>query len=64
MGEVTPELAHGKIVDYSEDIWVIRGELITMFYRLALRLLGYRGGMSDHTKNPPIVFNFDWQQPR
>jgi hypothetical protein len=62
--KLRPQLAHGKIVDYGEDIWAIRGELITMFYRLALRLIGYRGEMSDHTKNPPIVFNSNWQQPR
>jgi hypothetical protein len=58
--ELRPKLAHGKIADYDEDLWSNRNQLIGMVYRLAARLLGYRGLLTDYTGPLPTEFNFRW----
>jgi hypothetical protein len=58
--ELRPKLTHGKIPDYSEDLWRERNQLIEMVYRLAARVLGYQGPLTDYTLSPPIGFLFQW----
>jgi hypothetical protein len=56
-----PSLAHGKTLNYEdEQLWERRNECVMMCYRLALRVLNYRGEMSDHTTSPPGRFDFQW----
>jgi len=58
-----PSLAHGKTVDYDDErLWEKRNQLIMMFHRLALRILNYRGEMSDHLTSPPGRFDFKWTE--
>ena len=58
--QLRPKLAHGKIADYDEELWRRRNQLITMVYRLATRLLGYQGSLTNYTVSPPTEFNFHW----
>jgi hypothetical protein len=60
--DLRPKLAHGKIADYNEDLWHKRNQLIGMLYRLAARVLGYKGTLTDYTQSPPIEFNFQWTE--
>jgi hypothetical protein len=50
--DLRPKLAHGKIADYNEDLWHKRNQLIGMVYRLAARILGYKGALTDYTQSP------------
>jgi hypothetical protein len=57
-----PKIAHGEIVDISnEEIWTHRGRLITMFHRLILRIIGYRGPITDFSGSELQFIDFDWQ---
>jgi hypothetical protein len=58
--ELRPKMAHGKIADYSEDLRRKHSQLIGMVYRLAARVLGYQGPLTDYTLSPPIEFLFQW----
>lgn len=61
--ELRPKLAHGKMLSDQTDIFNVRNRLTVMFYRLALRLIGYRGLMSDWSQNPSKRFDFQWDRP-
>lgn len=57
-----PKIAHGEIVDVAdEEIWAYRGRLITMFHRLILRTIGYRGPITDFSGSELQFVNFDWK---
>jgi hypothetical protein len=57
-----PKIAHGEIVDVSdEEIWAHRGCLITMFHRLILRTIGYRGPITDFSGSELQFVNFEWK---
>jgi hypothetical protein len=58
--QLRPKLAHGKIADYDENLWINRNQLIGMVYRLAARLLGYRGVLTDYTGALPSELDFQW----
>jgi hypothetical protein len=54
-------VAHGKLVDYDDEkLYEKRLTLVTMFYRLALGLLGYQGLLTDYGTYPPQDFEFRW----
>lgn len=54
-------LAHGGMVEYplSPDLWEKRNTLISMVYRLVLRIIGYRGQVTDHSTGNLIQFDWD-----
>jgi DNA-binding transcriptional ArsR family regulator len=58
--QLRPKVAHGKVAEYNEDLWQKRNELIGMVYRLAARVLCYKGPLTDHTQSPPTEYSFDW----
>lgn len=58
--ELRPKLAHGKIANYDEDISSKCYQLVNMVYRLAARILGYKGPLTDYTDSPPTEFDFQW----
>jgi len=60
--DLRPQLAHGKIADYTEDLRHKRNQLIGIVYRLAARLLGYKGALTDYTLSPPGEFDFQWTE--
>jgi len=56
-----PTLAHGRTLNYDDErLWEKRNYLIMMFHRLALRLLNYRGDVSDYMTSPPGRIDFQW----
>jgi len=56
-----PKVSYGKLVDVSdEDIWIHRGRLITMFHRLILRTINYRGPITDFSGASLKSVDFDW----
>lgn len=60
---VRPKIAHGALVDVSDEgVWVLRGRLITMFHRLILRTIGYRGRISDFSGSQLQGVDFEWKE--
>jgi hypothetical protein len=59
--KIRNKLAHGGMVEYplSPDLWEQRNTLIAMVYRLMLRIIGYRGPVTDHASGNLI--QFDWR---
>ena len=45
-----PYLAHGNLIDFrkEEEFWQFRNHLISMAYRLILRIIGYKGIVLDY----------------
>jgi hypothetical protein len=57
-----PKVTHGELVDVSdEDVWIHRGRLITMFHRLVLRTIRYRGPITDFSGTTLRSVDFDWR---
>ncbi len=49
------------MVEYplSPDLWEKRNTLISMVYRLVLRIIEYRGQVTDHSTGNLIQFDWD-----
>jgi hypothetical protein len=60
--ELRPKLAHGKVADYDENLLACRNQLTGMVYRLAARLLGYKGVLADYTGPVPTELDFQWTE--
>jgi hypothetical protein len=60
--QMRPYLAHGGLIEFplEEDFWVKRMLLISMVYRLALRKIGYKGIITNHTSGNLDSINFNW----
>jgi hypothetical protein len=60
--KLRPKIAHGEITDVSDqEVWTHRGRLITMFHRLVLRTIGYRGPITDFSGSALQFIDFDWK---
>lgn len=56
-------VTHGHLVDYDDEhLEEKRLQLITMYNRLALRLLNYRGVVTNYAVTPPQDVPFDWHE--
>jgi hypothetical protein len=56
-----PNIAHGDVIDYADEkLWQNRNLLIAMFHRLILRLIGYRGPITDFSTDDLRTIEFDW----
>jgi hypothetical protein len=57
-----PYLAHGNLIDFKkeEDFWHIRNHLISMIYRLMLRITGYKGLVLDYDGSKFGHITYDW----
>ncbi len=56
-----PKVAHGNLVNVTEkDASLHRGRLMTMFHRLILRTIGYRGVITDFSGAQLQCIKFDW----
>ena len=56
-----PKVAHGALVDVTDqEVWTHRGRLITMFHRLVLRTIGYRGPITDFSTDKLKPVSFNW----
>jgi hypothetical protein len=58
-----PYLAHGNLIDFKreEEFWHIRSHLISMVYRLMLRIVGYRGLDLDYDGSKFGHVPYDWK---
>ncbi len=59
-----PYLAHGNIIDFKkeDEFWQFRNYLISMVYRLILRLIGYRGLVLDYDGNEFVHIPYEWKE--
>lgn len=57
-----PYLAHGNLIDFKkeEEFWHIRNHLISMVYRLMLRITGYKGLVLDYDGSKFGHIPYDW----
>jgi hypothetical protein len=61
--DVRHPIAHGDLTDYDDkELFQKRDTLITMFYRLALAIIGYRGKAMDYSVSPRRPFDFNWTE--
>lgn len=59
--DLRQRITHGHLVDYDDErLEEKRLQLISMFNRLALRLLHYRGVVTNYAARPPQDEAFDW----
>jgi hypothetical protein len=59
--ELRPKIAHGNVIDYADEkLWQNRNMLIAMFHRLILRLIGYRGPITDFSTDDLRTVEFNW----
>ncbi len=58
--KIRPILAHGGTIEYpiTEDLLEKQNALISMVYRLALRIIGYKGKITDHLTGALIDLNW------
>jgi hypothetical protein len=65
-GKARPYLAHGNLIDFSkeEEFWHIRNYLISMVYRLMLRIIGYRGLVLDYDGTKFGHIPYEWSDPQ
>jgi len=58
-----PYLAHGNLIDFKreEEFWHIRNHLISMVYRLMLRIVRYRGLVLDYDGSKFGYVPYDWK---
>lgn len=59
-----PYLAHGNIIDFKkeEEFWQFRNYLISMAYRLVLRLIGYKGLVLDYDGIEFGHIPYEWKE--
>jgi hypothetical protein len=63
MDSLRPKVAHGSLIELSdEDILVHRARLITMFHKLILRHIGYRGPVTDFSSPELSAIDFNWKE--
>lgn len=56
------KIAHGEVIDYADEkLWHNRNTLIAMFHRLVLRLIGYRGPITDFSTDDLRTIEFNWE---
>ena len=60
-----PYLAHGNLIDFKkeEEFWHIRNHLISMVYRLMLKIIGYKGLVLDYDGSKFVHIQYDWNDP-
>lgn len=58
-----PYLTHGGIGGYKSDqsLWIARNILISMLYRLAYRIIGFKGKIVDIGDDPIVLKEFNWR---
>ena len=55
------KIAHGEVIDYADEkLWQNRNMLIAMFHRLILRVIGYRGPITDFSTDDLRTIEFNW----
>jgi hypothetical protein len=61
-----PYLAHGNLIDFKseEEFWHIRNHLISMAYRLMLRIIGYKGLVLDYDGCKFGHVAYDWNDSK
>ena len=59
-----PFITHGGLIEYQTDDewWKTRNILISMVYRLAYRIIGYKGKIIDHDDSDINLKDFNWSQ--
>jgi len=65
-GKARPYLAHGNLIDFKreEEFWHIRNYLISMVYRLILRIIGYRGLVLEYDGSRFGHIPYEWNDPQ
>jgi len=59
--ELRPKIAHGNVIDYADEkLWQNQNLLISMFHRLVLRLIGYKGPITDFSTDDLRTIEFNW----
>ena len=60
-----PYLAHGNLIDFKkeEEFWHIRNYLISMVYRLMLKIVGCRGLVLDYDGSKFGHIAYEWNDP-
>lgn len=58
-----PYLAHGNVIDFKneEEFWHFRNYLISMVYRLILRIIGYKGFVLDYDGSKFSHTPYEWK---
>lgn len=61
-----PYLAHGNLIDFKkeEEFWHIRNHLISMVYRLMLRLICYEGLVLDYDGSKFGHVSYEWKDSK
>ena len=59
-----PYLAHGNVIDFNkeEEFWHFRNYLISMVYRLILRIIDYRGLVLDYDGKEFVHVPYEWKE--
>jgi hypothetical protein len=59
--ELRPKIAHGNVIDYADEkLWQNQDLLISMFHRLVLRLIGYKGPITDFSTDDLRTIELNW----
>ena len=58
-----PYLAHGNIIDFKkeDEFWQFRNYLISMTYRLMLRIIGFKGIVLDYNGKEFQHIPYNWK---
>jgi hypothetical protein len=55
------KIAHGEVINYADEgLSQSRNMLVAMFHRLILRLVGYRGPITDFSTDDLKTIEFNW----